>query len=987
MRRLSAKYRVVLGLVGLTVSVVMLAFAVGIVPDRISAVREGNTSLAEAIAVHGAALVMRDDFQRLRADFNMIAERNANLLSLAMRRENGQALFATADHNELWQDMSGEYSSDAQVRVPIWAGEEKWGQLELRFKELNHGGLRGIMENPLLRTVLFVGALCFLVFYFYLGKVLRQLDPSKAVPGRVRSALDTLVSGLLVLDHKEQIVLANKAFADLVGKSPEALLGCLAGDLPWMDTEDNKLERGRRPWVQALEQGKAEKNRILRLVLASEEKLTFNINCSPVLGSGGKYAGVLVSLDDITQLEKKEIELRKSKDQAEAANLAKSAFLANMSHEIRTPMNAILGFTEILKRGYGRNEKDSLRYLHTIHSSGKNLLELINDILDLSKVESGRLEVEEAWVEAHRIIHEVLQVLSIKAQEKGITLNFKAQTPLPQRIKTDPTRFRQIIFNLVGNAIKFTEKGSVTLTCRFEKTGAGPRLISEITDTGIGIPQDKIEAVFDPFTQADSAVNRRFGGTGLGLSISREFARALGGDISAESRHGKGSTFTVMLMTGDLEGVLFLQPEEVVAASTESGKGERIRWQFPEARILVVDDGAENRELLRLILEEAGLRVDEAENGLIGVKKALAGHYDVILMDVYMPVMDGFTGTRRLRQQGVKTSIIALTANAMKGFDQECLEAGYSGYFTKPIDIDRFMELMADLLGGKPVEEGSKAGPVVRVSSDSAVQEEPPSVSPPIFSKLSDDSGRFRNLIARFVSTLNGELQTAEQARIEGELGQVAAFAHWLKGAGGSVGFDEFTEPASKLERLAKEGASDAKVCQTIADLRRLAGCLVVPGDQPAEASGSAVGPGEETFPDDPLHTSQPSTETVEKVISRLGADPRFQGVISQFGDKLKEELARAELAWQNKNMEELAVIAHWLKGAGGTVGFDDFTEPAATLENLAKSAQVERAGKMLEKVKSLSAAIVLPTVAHGCEPGKRSVENKPVTGSEQRMV
>ena len=333
--------------------------------------------------------------------------------------------------------------------------------------------------------------------------------------------------------------------------------------------------------MQAIDRGDVQTNRILRLRISSSERLTFSINCSPVLGSGGKYAGVLVSFDDVTQLEKKEIELRQSKQEAETANQAKSEFLANMSHEIRTPMTAILGFTEILKRGYGRNPKDSLRYLDTIHSSGKNLLELINDILDLSKVESGRLEMEAAWAEPHRIIHEVLNVLGIKAHEKGIALRFEAQSALPQQIKTDPARFRQIIVNLVGNAIKFTEQGHVTVTCRFKKSPSGPRMVIDVSDTGIGIPQDKIDTIFDPFTQADSAITRRFGGTGLGLSISRKFAQALGGDITAESRPGEGSTFRVTLATGDLEGVPFLQPEEVVTAAQEYGEREQAALAVP----------------------------------------------------------------------------------------------------------------------------------------------------------------------------------------------------------------------------------------------------------------------------------------------------------------------------------------------------------------------------------------------------------------------
>ena len=210
MRRLNVKFRVVLGLSGLTVSLVMLAFYLGVIPDKANVMRKGRASLAEAIAVHSTAFVMSDDFQRLEADLNLMAERNVDLLSLSLRRSDGWSLVSTGDHDIHWQSMDGEYSKNTQVMVPIWAGEHKWGQLELRFEALNAGGLRGVIENPLVRLVVFMGVLCFAAFYFYMGKVLRHLDPSKAIPGRVRAALDTLAGGLLVLDHKEQIVLANK---------------------------------------------------------------------------------------------------------------------------------------------------------------------------------------------------------------------------------------------------------------------------------------------------------------------------------------------------------------------------------------------------------------------------------------------------------------------------------------------------------------------------------------------------------------------------------------------------------------------------------------------------------------------------------------------------------------------------------------------------------------------------------------------------------
>jgi signal transduction histidine kinase/CheY-like chemotaxis protein len=508
-----------------------------------------------------------------------------------------------------------------------------------------------------------------------------------------------MAEGLLILDRKEQVVLANKAFADIFSKEPNELLGLKASEFSWKNKEGQVIVQEQRPWVKALTSGKIIKDEMLALEFGEGLQKSFKVNCSPVLGENKKYAGVLVGFDDITQLEKKETELRKSKEEAEEANKAKSAFLANMSHEIRTPMNAILGFTDILKRGYVKNEQESLKYLNTIHSSGKSLLELINDILDLSKVEAGKLEFESVQFQPYITIDEVVEMLRPTAEKKGITISWKAIEDIPETILVDPMRFRQILFNLIGNAIKFTDHGSVQLECSHHVDKKKNYLQIDIIDSGIGMSETALENVFDPFVQADATVSRRFGGTGLGLSISRKFARALGGDITVTSKENEGSVFTILMQTGESSPGNLISPQALKALCDQYVESTVSRLSFTGGgKVLVVDDGRENRELVKIVLEEAGLTVDEAENGALGVEKATSNRYDMILMDVQMPVMDGFTAAKTMRKSGLTLPIVALTANAMQGFEQQCLDNGYSDYATKPVDIDKLIQIVAKYL-------------------------------------------------------------------------------------------------------------------------------------------------------------------------------------------------------------------------------------------------------------------------------------------------
>ena len=365
-----------------------------------------------------------------------------------------------------------------------------------------------------------------------------------------------------------------------------------------------------------------------------------------------------------------------------------------MSHEIRTPMNAILGFTEVLRRNIERDETKRRRHLNTIHSSGTHLLNLINDILDLSKIEADRLEVELIPCGVHHVIADVVTVMRVRAEQKNISLDYQFEGEIPETITSDPARLRQVLTNLVGNAIKFTETGGVRIVTRLDESDADAKMVIHVVDTGIGMSQDAATKIFDPFSQADVSVTRRFGGTGLGLSISKRLAEALGGGITVSSEEGVGSVFTVTISAGPIDGVPMIAPTPA-DLETQCEEAEHLVISLPEMRVLLVDDGEENRDLMSVILEEAGTTFATAENGLEAIELATQQEWDVILMDMQMPVMDGYTATRKLREQGYQKPIIALTAHAMQHAEQECLDAGCSGFLTKPIDFDRLINTLA----------------------------------------------------------------------------------------------------------------------------------------------------------------------------------------------------------------------------------------------------------------------------------------------------
>lgn len=397
-------------------------------------------------------------------------------------------------------------------------------------------------------------------------------------------------------------------------------------------------------------------------------------------------------------------ELQETRRQAIAASEAKSEFLANMSHEIRTPMTAILGFTDLLM-SQNLTSEEQHEFLETIGRNGRSLLVLINDILDLSKIEAAKISVESMSYSLRQLVDDVMEVVQVRAQEKGLSLQVLYEAALPETIRTDPTRLRQILVNLMGNAIKFTESGGVQLSIRRPAGHSPTKLQFAVSDTGIGIEPDKLRGLFQPFAQADASTTRRFGGTGLGLAISKRLARLLGGDIEATSEAGRGSTFILTIDTGIIEEV---QAPVNVPMAKPTPTVDQSKTNFV-GRVLLAEDSPDLQRLLGHVLRKMSIEIEIAENGQLAcelaVKSKIEGNpFDLILMDMQMPEMDGLQATRWLREHGWQRPIIAVTAHAMSEHRDDCLAAGCNDYLAKPVQVSELRAMLARYIQ-RPTEQ------------------------------------------------------------------------------------------------------------------------------------------------------------------------------------------------------------------------------------------------------------------------------------------
>lgn len=516
---------------------------------------------------------------------------------------------------------------------------------------------------------------------------LRDITDRKQSEERLHQVIEAAPNGLMMVDQKGVIVLCNAEIESLFGYQRKELLGkCIEDLIP--EKYRLKHHQYRNDYFIRPEKSRVGVDRELTGLRKDGTEFPIEIGLNPVSTREGQF--VLASILDITERQRIASDLVATKEAAETASLAKSAFLANMSHEIRTPLGAVLGFAElVIDPEVQPSEKAN--FVSAIKRNGELLSNIINDILDLSKIEAGKMQTVTQEVALTEILTDTKTLLDLQAKDKGILLNIVVDGNAPEIIRTDPLRLRQVLINIIGNAIKFTLKGSVTVTIKLDpnSSSSGKSILKFIvTDTGRGISKDQIGKLFAPFSQADATYKRQFGGTGLGLALSKRFAILLGGDVTlTESTPDKGSTFTITIDPGPVDAFLHGARKVKVSEGQTTSK-----LRLDGIKVLLAEDAPDNRMLVTRLLKLAGAVVEVASNGREAIEKAKLDHYDVLLMDLQMPGMDGFEATMELRKEGYEGKIVALTAHALNDDRTRCLQNGFDDHISKPVNRDILVE-------------------------------------------------------------------------------------------------------------------------------------------------------------------------------------------------------------------------------------------------------------------------------------------------------
>jgi len=591
-------------------------------------------------------------------------------------------------------------------------------------------------------------------------------------------------------------------------------------------------------WNHAVEAGKKFECE-LRLLRASDQSYRWHLlRAEPMCDEGGKiikWFGMATDVNDFKAAEarmeeanatlearvaSRTAELEAAKKAAEAASHAKGEFLANISHEIRTPLSAVIGYADLLS-GSDRSPAERAEFVDIIRRNGEHLLDVINDLLDISKIEAGKMTVECIPFSPTNVLAEIESVGKVRAAERRIDFNIECRGPIPSEINGDPTRVRQILLNLVSNAVRFTEKGSVRVVVSANSDAKTVRF--DVIDTGIGLTSEQQASLFQPFTQADASTSRRFGGTGLGLSLCKRLVELLGGQLTVVSKPGEGSVFSFQL---NYKGGTVSQVGEA-----SSIVKSRERCAPSKVRVLLAEDGVDNRRLVTIYLEDAGMFVECASNGRIAVDRIVASSergeaYDVVLMDMQMPELDGYDATRELRARGfADLPVIAFTAHAMTGEREKCLGAGCDDVTNKPIDPVALVAIILDYVGGElpaspaPCRPQADDDTLGELRARNAAQSTTTNLQDEILRSKFLTNGAVCRVLPSYVGDLPNQVNRIHQLLAKRDMTGVRRLVHKLRGSGGSFGFPDITRLAMTAEASVSSGR---EMGQIELDIRQL---------------------------------------------------------------------------------------------------------------------------------------------------------------------
>ena len=638
------------------------------------------------------------DFSPIRDDSDQIVDFNLVWANQAAMSPNSVAL----------EDIEGQRLLEF---APQLKGSDGFSQM---VKTVNDGKTRSIVgevEHSLIyqgKTTKFVtsaSAAGCSVTMLDVDDVVAERDTARGQLKMMEAACNDAVNGIAIANSDHEMVYANPALCKMLGYTKEEVLQLNVGDLMPESESEIRHEQAAKLLSEEIDQYVVDRTYLHK----SGEKILMSVAVSTLHEISGENLS-LAHFRDVREERKAQADLRQALVQANEATRMKSEFLANMSHEIRTPLNGVIGMAQVLE--YSELTDNQSEHVSIIKESSNSLMSLLNDILDLSKVEAGKIAINMVEADLRHKLSRLFQLYDPIAKEKGLELLLVFDPRIPSELHFDPVRVRQCVTNLLANAIKFTSEGQITIAVESEQVGSEHKIKIHVSDTGIGISPEKVNTIFEAFQQADGSTTRSYGGTGLGLTITRNLAQLMGGNISVVSEVGRGSIFTFSF-NAPIMGQISSKPSVDASAFEETKNKAR---SLTGCRILVVDDNLINRQVAKTLLEIYGLNIESANDGIQAIEKLEAEAFDLVLMDIHMPRMDGVRAVSEIRAGGgrnANTPIIALTADAMSGDREKYLQKGMNGYVSKPIDerellteIGRVLSVQADMLAS-PM---SKAG-------------------------------------------------------------------------------------------------------------------------------------------------------------------------------------------------------------------------------------------------------------------------------------